>query len=146
MPITYQNTTFPDYNTPIPSTSKDKKMMVLVRHRGVVRLVHFGQRGYAHNYSPEAKANYLARSAGIRDKDGNLTKDDPFSPNYWARKVLWPDGPADGKADSTGTKEASLDEDAGLPPDEDLVEDNLEGPGVVVPELDDDDYAGDWGL
>jgi hypothetical protein len=90
--VEYHGKTFPGYNKPISSDKKDKKMMVLAKKGDEVRLVHFGQKGYQHNYSPEAKQNYLTRSAGIRNKSGQLTKDDPFSPNYWARKVLWPKG------------------------------------------------------
>lgn len=101
MPVEHDGHTFPGYNQPIRSSNPDKKKMVLVKKGEEVRLVHFGQRGYKHNYSKAAKENYLARSAGIRDKDGNLTKDDPFSPNYWARRVLWPGGPADGSALAT---------------------------------------------
>jgi hypothetical protein len=89
---------FPGYNKPVRSSNPDKKMMVLAKKGDEVRLIHFGQRGYKHNYSQEAKKNYLTRSAGIRDKQGNLTKDDIFSPNYWARRVLWPSGPT-GKVD-----------------------------------------------
>ena len=87
--VEYHGKTFPGYNQPIKSDSADKKMMVLAKKGDEVKLVHFGQKGYQHNYSPEAKQNYLTRSAGIRDKSGHLTKDDPFSPNYWARKDLW---------------------------------------------------------
>lgn len=90
--VEYHGKTFPGYNKPIASDKKDKKMMVLAKKGDEVKLIHFGQKGYQHNYSSEAKQNYLTRSAGIRDKSGNLTKDDPFSPNYWARKVLWPKG------------------------------------------------------
>ena len=36
-----------------------------------------------------ARKKYLARSGGIRDKYGRLTKDNPLSSNYWARKILW---------------------------------------------------------
>ena len=90
--VEYHGKTFPGYNKPISSDKKDKKMMVLAKKGDQVKLVHFGQKGYQHNYSPEAKQNYLTRSAGIRNKSGELTKDDPFSPNYWARKVLWPKG------------------------------------------------------
>ena len=81
-------------NKPVKSTSKGKKMMVLAtkgtgsKRRG--KIVHFGDVKYGHNYSKAAKKNYLARSAGIRNKQGKLTKDDPWSANYWARKVLWP--------------------------------------------------------
>jgi hypothetical protein len=90
--VEYHGKTFPGYNKPIASDKKEKKMMVLAKKGDEVKLVHFGQKGYQHNYNPEAKQNYLTRSAGIRNKSGQLTKDDPFSPNYWARKVLWPKG------------------------------------------------------
>lgn len=90
--VEYRGKTFPDYNQPIASDQKDKKMMVLAKKGDEVRLIHFGQKGYQHNYSPEAKANYLKRSAGIRNKAGELTMNDKFSPNYWARRVLWPKG------------------------------------------------------
>ena len=90
--VEYHGKVFPGYNKPIASDKDDKKMMVLVKKGNEIRLIHFGQKGYQHNYSPEAKQNYLTRSAGIRDKSGHLTKDDPFSPNYWARRVLWPSG------------------------------------------------------
>ncbi|MGA1354052.1 MAG: NUDIX domain-containing protein [Candidatus Limnocylindrus sp.] len=98
--VEYRGHTFPGYNQPIEAPAGDThKMMVLAKKGGDVKLVRFGHRAYKHNYSPEAKANYLKRSAGIRDKSGNLTKDDPFSPNYWARKHLWPrNQEADGSA------------------------------------------------
>lgn len=81
-------------NKPVRSTAKGKKMMVLatktVDGERRVKIVHFGALGYGHNYSKEAKKNYLTRSAGIRNKKGELTKNDKWSPNYWARKILWP--------------------------------------------------------
>ena len=81
-------------NKPVKSTAKGKKMMVLAskKIKGELRgkLIHFGAVGYGHNYSQEAKRNYLARSAGIRNKAGKLTKNDPWSANHWARKILWP--------------------------------------------------------
>lgn len=106
--VEYRGKKFPGYNQPIPSDKKDKKKMVLVKRDGKVKVVHYGQKGYQHNYSDQAKKNYLTRSAGIRNKEGKLTKNDPFSPNYWARKDLWPSSkPADGKAVSGLKKEAS---------------------------------------
>jgi hypothetical protein len=99
MAIKYRGKTFPGYNQPIASDREDKKKMVLAKKGDEVKLIHFGQKGYKHNYSEGAKENYLARSAGIRGKDGELTKDDKFSANYWARKELWPaNEPADGTA------------------------------------------------
>ncbi len=88
-------------NEPIKSTAKGKKMMVLatktVRGERMVKLVHFGALGYGHNYSQKAKRSYLARSAQIRNKAGKLTRNDPWSANHWARKILWPkDKPARG--------------------------------------------------
>lgn len=81
-------------NKPVKSTAKDKKMMVLAtkmingKRRG--KLIHFGAKGYGHNYSLKAKQNYLKRSSGIKTKNGQLTKNDRWSANYWARKILWP--------------------------------------------------------
>lgn len=81
-------------NTPVKSTRKGKKMMVLasktINGEKRVKLIHFGALGYGHNYSRDAKRNYLRRSAGIKNKAGILTKNDKWSPNYWARKILWP--------------------------------------------------------
>lgn len=80
-------------NKPIPSTSKGKKMMVLasktIDGERRVKIIHFGALGYGHNYSKKAKENYLRRSAGIRNKKGELTMNDKWSPNYWSRKILW---------------------------------------------------------
>jgi len=78
-------------NKPYPSTRKDKKFMVLVRNPKTKRTktIHFGQKGYKHNYSKKARILYLKRSAGIRDKHGRLTKNNKMSANYWSRHFLW---------------------------------------------------------
>ena len=79
--------------------------MVLVKRGDKVKVVHFGHTSYKHNYSDQAKKNYRTRSAGIRNKQGQLTKDDPFSANYWARRVLWPKNQkADGSARKSRSK------------------------------------------
>lgn len=100
--VEYRGQTFPGYNKPIRNDDGGRhKMKVLAKKGDKVKLVRFGHRGYKHNYSKSAKSNYLSRSAGIRDKSGNLTMNDKFSPNYWSRKVLWPSRQkADGKAAS----------------------------------------------
>lgn len=90
-------------NRPVAATQKNKKRQVLATKKvdGETRakLVTYGHTSYSHNYSKSAKQNYLKRSAGIRDKNGNLTKDDPWSANHWARKDLWAKNkPADGSA------------------------------------------------
>jgi len=97
--VEYKGKKFPGYNQPIDSDRPEKKKMVLAKKGDQVKLIHFGQKGYKHNYSDAAKKNYLTRSAGIRGKDGGLTANDKFSANYWARRELWPKNePADGSA------------------------------------------------
>ena len=78
-------------NHPYPSTRKDKKMMVFVRNKRTGRIVkiHFGQKGYRHNYSKKARKNFLARSKGITDGNGRRTFKNKMKANYWARRVLW---------------------------------------------------------
>ena len=90
--VEYRGRTFPGYNKPIRSDRKGKKKMVLVKRGDKIKLVHFGQKGYedfTQHKDKKRQKNYLTRSAGIRNKSGKLTKDDPFSPNYWARRKLW---------------------------------------------------------
>lgn len=77
-------------NRPFPSDRKYSKMQVCVKAEdGSIKNIHFGHKEYKHNYSRRAWESYMARSAGIRDSEGNLTKDNPLSANYWARKILW---------------------------------------------------------
>lgn len=70
-------------------------MQVLVKKGDKVKLVRFGLRGmqdYTQHRDQARRKNYLTRSAGIKDGEGNPTKDDPFSANYWSRRVLWDSG------------------------------------------------------
>jgi len=84
------------------STSKGKKLMVVVNDGKKQKLLHFGAEGREHfkdktgllpknlnHGDKERRANYLTRTAGIKRKDGSLTKDDPTSSNYHSRKILW---------------------------------------------------------
>jgi len=77
---------------PFPSKAKGKKMSVYVMKDGKKKLIHFGDssmRDYTQHGDDKRRASYLARSAGIRDKNGNLTKNDKNSANHWSRKILW---------------------------------------------------------
>ena len=91
--IEYMGEKFPGYNRPKRAAPGSKhKMVVLAKKGDKVKKVSFGHRDYedfTQHGSEKRRENYLKRSAGIRNGDGKLTKDDPFSPNYWARKVLW---------------------------------------------------------
>jgi|694.fasta_scaffold148424_2 hypothetical protein len=80
-------------NKPIAANDGVHKKIVLasklVDGKKKYKVIRFGAIGYGHNYSPEARKNYLARSGGIKNKSGQLTKDDKFSANWWSRKNLW---------------------------------------------------------
>jgi hypothetical protein len=91
--LVYRGIEFDGFNKPknAPAGAKEKKI-VLAKKGDEVKIVRFGLRGmsdFTQHKDPERRANYLARSGGIRNKSGELTKNDPFSANYWARKVLW---------------------------------------------------------
>lgn len=69
-----------------------KKLVILVRKNGKQKIIHFGDKRYTNYGIHKNKArlmNYLNRSSGIRDKQGRLTANNPFSANYWSRKILW---------------------------------------------------------
>ena len=77
---------------PVKSNKKNKKGMVYVIKNGKKRLIHFGDanmKDFTQHKDPQRRKNYLNRSAGIRDKQGRLTKNNKNSANYWSRKILW---------------------------------------------------------
>ena len=77
---------------PKKSTKSGKKMMVYVMKNGKKKLIHFGDanmKDFTQHKDETRRKSYLARSGGIRNKEGNLTKNDKNSANYWSRKVLW---------------------------------------------------------
>jgi hypothetical protein len=74
---------------PKKSTRAGKKMQVNVLKNGKATTIFFGDTNYKHNYSVPARKSYLARSKGIKNKQGKLTYLDKNSANYWSRKVLW---------------------------------------------------------
>ena len=80
------------------STAKGKKLMTKVNGK----TIHFGQDGYEHFFDktgllptslnhkdPKRRQNYLSRTANIKDGLGKLTRNNPNSPNYHSRKILW---------------------------------------------------------
>ena len=69
-------------NRPRPSTSKGKKKMVKACSGGQEKIVHFGAKGYGHNYSAAARKSFKARH-----KCGSATN--KLSARYWACKHLW---------------------------------------------------------
>lgn len=87
--IEYRGRVFKAYNSPVDSDRPGKKKMVLAKKGDKVKLIHYGDSNYRHNYSEKAKKSYRARAGGIRNKNGELTKNDIFSPNRWAMRDLW---------------------------------------------------------
>jgi hypothetical protein len=91
--LVYRGHTFDGFNKPKAAPKGDShKKMVLAKKGEDVKLVKYGLRGmedFTQHKDPKRRANYLSRSGGIRNKSGQLTKDDKFSANHWARKDLW---------------------------------------------------------
>jgi hypothetical protein len=77
-------------NSPKPSTRPGKKRMVKACADGKEKLIHYGAKGYKHNYSKEAKKSFRARH---KCDDAS----DKLSPRFWACKNLW------GKSKKVGT-------------------------------------------
>lgn len=91
--VEYRGHKFSGFNKPknAPAGSPHKKV-VLAKKGDQVKIVSFGKRGYEdfrQHKDTKRRKNYLTRSAGIRNGKGQLTKNDKFSANHWARKVLW---------------------------------------------------------
>lgn len=78
-------------NSPQRSTKEGKKKMVKACSGGKEKLIHYGAKGYDHNYSPEAKKSFRARHKCDSAKD-------KLSARHWACKDLW------GKSKKIGTK------------------------------------------
>ena len=77
---------------PVHSTNPKKKGMVYVKKDGAKRLIHFGDASMTDKKKGASAAqvkSYRARSGGIRDKEGKLTKNDKNSANYWSRRINW---------------------------------------------------------
>lgn len=69
-------------NKPVASDRPGKKKMVKACENGKEKLLHFGAKGYGHNYSAEARKSFKARHSCD-------TANDKMTPRYWACKHLW---------------------------------------------------------
>lgn len=78
------------------SKRKNKKLFTIVNgkevHFGDIRYQHFKDKTGIHNNldhnDKKRRKNYLTRTANQKNKKG-LTKDNPESANYHARRILW---------------------------------------------------------
>ena len=74
---------------PIKSNNKNKKMMVLTPSG---KIIHFGyspMKDFRQHKDKKRQESYCKRSAGIKDKQGRLTKNNKEKANYYSRKHLW---------------------------------------------------------
>tara|TARA_R110002012_G_scaffold122105_2_gene271983 strand:- start:253 stop:543 length:291 start_codon:yes stop_codon:yes gene_type:complete len=69
-------------NKPTKSDKKGKKKMVKGCANGKEKLIHFGAKGYGHNYSAAARKSFRARHKCNTAKD-------KLTARYWACKSLW---------------------------------------------------------
>lgn len=72
----------------IKSWRKFKKLAVLYNGK----YIHFGDTRYSdylEHRDKKRRERYLKRASQIRDRYGNLTINNPNSPNYWATRILW---------------------------------------------------------
>jgi hypothetical protein len=79
-------------NKPFPSNVKGRKYSVIVMKDGKRKKINFGDpnmQDFRQHGNEKRRKAYLARSAGIRNKEGKLTKNDKTSPNYWSRVYGW---------------------------------------------------------
>ncbi len=74
---------------PIKSTRKGKKLMVLTPQNKIIHFGHSSYEDYTQHKDKQRQKNYCNRSAGIKDKQGNLTKNNKEKANYYARRFLW---------------------------------------------------------
>ena len=73
-------------NKPETSYKPDKKFMVLAKVGSTEKLLHFGAKGYGHNYSTAAREGFRARMGCDKGSISQLT------PKYWACEFLWKEG------------------------------------------------------
>lgn len=73
-----------------------KKKMVKACSNGKEKLIHFGAKGYGHNYSAAARKSFKARHKCS-------TATDKLSARYWSCKKLW-GGPGKSTASSPKSK------------------------------------------
>ena len=77
---------------PFKSNVKGKKFSVYVMKEGKKKKISFGDsnmKDFRQHKDKDRRKAYLARSGGIRDKQGNLTANNKNTSNYWSRKYLW---------------------------------------------------------
>jgi hypothetical protein len=87
--ITYHGETFEDYNRPKATPDHPSKShVVLAKHKGIVRMIRFGQQGVkgSPKKEGESEAYRARRDAWYARHRKNIAKG-PLHPAWWAAKV-----------------------------------------------------------
>ena len=67
--VMYRGKLYPGFNKPKRYTGSGKfKKEVLAKKGDKIKVVRYGHKDYKHNYSSEARRDYLRRCADIRNK------------------------------------------------------------------------------
>jgi hypothetical protein len=80
------------YIGPFKSNRKNKKFYVIVTKGNKTKRVDYGDtryEDYTEHKDRKRRARYITRASMITNKLGKLTRNDPFSPNYWSMRKLW---------------------------------------------------------
>lgn len=85
----------------VSTNNPTKKYTIKIQYKNKVKTLGFGAKSYEHYYDQwkkyagkdhldkERRRSYLARASGILDGNGKPTRNNPFSPNFWAIRILW---------------------------------------------------------
>jgi len=84
-------------NKPRKSPSKTAKKVVKACQNGQEKIVHFGYKGYGHNYSAAARKSFRARHKCS-------TATNKLTARYWACKNLWGGPGKDTKSNPKGVR------------------------------------------
>jgi hypothetical protein len=86
---------------PFKSKLSGKKYSVYVMRNNKKVLIHFGDSNMQHfkdklgvwskldHNDKQRRKNFLTRTAGITNKQGEKTANNKNYANYWARRILW---------------------------------------------------------
>ena len=84
-------------NKPVASDRAGKKKMVKACAGSKEKLIHFGAKGYGHNYSAAARKSFKARHKCD-------TANDKLTARYWSCKKLWAGKGGSKKSSPSGRK------------------------------------------
>lgn len=72
------------------SSRKNNKYVVTLPSGKKIHFVSVKYHDYLIHQDNTRKENYLKRARNIRNRKGELTFDNPESPNFWSINLLWP--------------------------------------------------------